>query len=55
MVKQLLDELCKAYTVDEILPENTAYRWHKASQPNSGRLASQIKELNVNTISVMNR
>ncbi len=60
MVKQTSDELQSAYTVDEVLPEKTVYRWHKAfwdgrkslsSQPKNGQLASQITEVNVNTMS----
>ncbi len=47
---------------DEILPEKTVYRWHKAfwdgrksltSQPKRGRPTSQITKMNVNSISVM--
>ncbi len=52
MVKQTLDELRKAYTTDEILPEQMMYWWHKVfrdgrksltSQPKSGQSASQIR------------
>ncbi len=62
MVKQTLDELQKAYTADEILPQKTTYQWHTvfqngrkslALQPKKEWLASQIIEVNVNTISVM--
>ncbi len=64
MVKQTLNELRKTYTADEILPEKTVCPWHKAfwdgwkslaSQPNSGWLASQIKEVNANIIRIMIR
>ncbi len=62
MAKQTFDEPQMAYTADEILPENTMYRWHKAfqdgqksltSRPKSGQLAGQITGVNVNNIGVM--
>ncbi len=63
-VKETLNELRKGNNSHEILPEKTVYRWHKAfqdawkslvSQPKSGQLASQLTEVNVNTINVMIR